>query len=125
MFVYPYVGGCDLAILVDTSKNIDENDLQDLLNFVTAVFHSFTLGNDVRYGLATFGGSVEVFHGNVFSLIFIVLPSFWLLKDPLYASLSLHSSNQSYLSQRMSKLFSSYKRIASQNKHYFISLCLV
>lgn len=117
MFVYPYVGGCDLAILVDTSKNIDENDLQDLLNFVTAVFHSFTLGNDVRYGLATFGGSVEVFHSNVFSLIFIVPPSFWLLKDPLYASLSLHSSNQSYLSQRMSKIFSSYKRIASQNKH--------
>lgn len=91
---------------MDTSKNIDENDLQDLLNFVTAVFHSFTLGNDVRYGLATFGGSVEVFHGNVFSLIFIVPPSFWLLKDP-----------KSYLSQRMSKLFSSYKRIASQNKH--------
>lgn len=70
---YLCVGGCDLVIVVDTSKNINGNDFQVLINFVTTVFHSFTLGSSTRYGLAIFGGSVEVFINNLFLLIVLFI----------------------------------------------------
>ncbi|KAJ7385797.1 hypothetical protein OS493_013831 [Desmophyllum pertusum] len=54
-------GGCDLAFMVDASSNIkDKANFRLVLNFVTRVFHSFTLGDGVRYGLVVFGESVKV-----------------------------------------------------------------
>ena len=40
-------------------------NFQLVMNFVTNLFHSFTLGGDVRYGLAVFGNRVQVKTSNV------------------------------------------------------------
>lgn len=51
----------DLAVLVDGSMNIKGGlKFQLVMNFVTDFFHSFNLGDNVRYGLAVFGSSVKV-----------------------------------------------------------------
>ena len=47
--------------MVDTSSSINGKDnFQLVTNFVTSVFHSFTLGKGVRYGLVVFGTSAKV-----------------------------------------------------------------
>ena len=40
------------------------------MNFVVSVFHSFTLGKGLRYGLVVFGDSVKV-HCQLFNAIFL------------------------------------------------------
>ena len=47
--------------MLDTSSSIggDEN-LQLVIKFVIGIFHSFTLGGGVRYGLVAFGSSFKV-----------------------------------------------------------------
>lgn len=52
--------GCDLAFMVDVSSSITSQDLNLALNLISKVFHSFTLGNGVRYGLLVFGESAKV-----------------------------------------------------------------
>ncbi|KAJ7385795.1 hypothetical protein OS493_013829 [Desmophyllum pertusum] len=50
--------------MVDTSSSINGKDnFQLVTNFVTSVFHSFTLGKGVRYGLVVFGTSAKVVFG--------------------------------------------------------------
>lgn len=56
-----FIGGFDLAFMVDASSSIGgEANFRIAMNFVTRVFHSFTLGKGVRYGLVVFGDSVKV-----------------------------------------------------------------
>ncbi|KAJ7385821.1 hypothetical protein OS493_013855 [Desmophyllum pertusum] len=56
--------GCDLAIMVDASSSIiGKSNFQRVMNFVTGVFQSFTLGRGVRYGLVVFGSSAKVVFG--------------------------------------------------------------
>ena len=47
--------------MVDTSSSVggDEN-FQLVIKFVISIFHSFTLGGGVRYGLLAFSSSVKV-----------------------------------------------------------------
>lgn len=47
--------------MVDASSSINGKDnFQLVKNFVTNMFHSFSLGGDVRYGLVLFGDKVQV-----------------------------------------------------------------
>lgn len=47
--------------MVDASSSINGKDnFQLVMNFVTDVFHSFTLGSGIRYGLVVFGSSAKV-----------------------------------------------------------------
>lgn len=46
--------------MVDGSSSISSANFKLALNFVNRVFHSFTLGNGVRYGLVVFGESTKV-----------------------------------------------------------------
>lgn len=55
------LGICDLAFMVDTSSSIKgEVNFQLVKKFVTKVFHLFSRGGDVRYGLVVFGNKAEV-----------------------------------------------------------------
>ncbi|XP_078375014.1 cochlin-like isoform X2 [Oculina patagonica] len=57
-------GICDLAFMVDTSSSIKgEVNFQLVKKFVTKVFHLFSRGGDVRYGLVVFGNKAEVVFG--------------------------------------------------------------
>ncbi|XP_078372611.1 cochlin-like [Oculina patagonica] len=57
-------GGCDLAFLVDASSSIGgEQNFRLVLNFVTKVFHSFSLRDGMRYGFVAFGSSVKIVFG--------------------------------------------------------------
>lgn len=50
-----------MAIMVDASASVGGAlNFQVIMNFVTDVFHSFKLGNGVRYGLVVFGGRAKV-----------------------------------------------------------------
>ena len=54
-------GGCDLAFMVDISSSIGgDANFQLVMKFVISIFHSFTLGGGIRYGLVTFGSSAKV-----------------------------------------------------------------
>ena len=54
-------GGCDLAFMVDISSSIGgDANFQLVMKFVISIFHSFTLGSGLRYGLVTFGNSAKV-----------------------------------------------------------------
>ena len=56
-----FSGGIDLAFLVDTSSNlVGPKNFKLVMALVSRVFHSFTLGNGMRYGLVVFGDRVEV-----------------------------------------------------------------
>ena len=47
--------------MVDASSNIkDKVNFQLMMRFITSVFHSFTLGRGVRYGLLVYGSSIKV-----------------------------------------------------------------
>lgn len=47
--------------MVDTSSSIGgEANFQLVIEFVISIFHAFTLGGGVRYGLVAFGSSVKV-----------------------------------------------------------------
>ena len=47
--------------MVDASSNIkDKVNFQLMMRFIRSVFHSFTLGRGVRYGLLVYGSSVKV-----------------------------------------------------------------
>ncbi|KAJ7385815.1 hypothetical protein OS493_013849 [Desmophyllum pertusum] len=57
-------GGCDLAFMVDVSSSIGgDANFQLVMKFVTSIFHSFTMGGAVRYGLVVFGSSAKVVFG--------------------------------------------------------------
>ena len=57
-----FIGGFDMAIMVDASSSIGgQTHLQLVMDFVKSVYHEFLLENGVRYGLVVFGsGIVEV-----------------------------------------------------------------
>lgn len=56
-----HVGGCDLAFMVDVSSSISgEANFKLVMEFVKSIFHSFTMGASLRFGLVVFGGSVKV-----------------------------------------------------------------
>lgn len=47
--------------MVDASRNVGGiGNFQMILNFIATVFHSFTLGNGIRYALVVFGGRTKV-----------------------------------------------------------------
>lgn len=55
--------------MVDASASIGgEANFRLTMNFVTRVFHTFTLGGGVRYGLLVFGDSAKVPHNLIFSV---------------------------------------------------------
>lgn len=59
--MYFPLGGCDLAFMVDLSSSIGgDANLELVIKFIISIFHSFTLGGGVRYGLVVFGSSVKV-----------------------------------------------------------------
>ena len=61
MAVFHFLGGIDLVFLIDTSSHLTgEKHFQFIKGIVSGVFHSFTLGNGLRYGLAGFGDSFKV-----------------------------------------------------------------
>ena len=50
-----------MAFMVDVSSSIGgDANFQLVMKFVISIFHSFTLGGGVRYGLVVFGGSAKV-----------------------------------------------------------------
>ena len=56
-----FLAGCDLAFMVDASSSIGgDANFQLVIKFVISIFHSFTLGAGVRYGLVAFGSSARV-----------------------------------------------------------------
>jgi len=47
--------------MVDASSSIGgDANFQLVIKFVISIFHSFTIGGGVRYGLVAFGSSVKV-----------------------------------------------------------------
>lgn len=65
-----FLGGLDLAFLVDASSNIGgEANFRLVLNFVSNVFHSFAHARRVRYGLVVFADSIKVSKGNFLKVI--------------------------------------------------------
>lgn len=54
-----FIGGFDLAIMVDASSSIGgQTHLQFVMDFVKSVYHEFLLENGVRYGLVVFGSGI-------------------------------------------------------------------